>query len=116
MACGIEEFVKTATKEQKDVLFKIFKLGEQEQKLANEVNKIRDSVKSGIYSDGYGITVCEDADDVAVISAGPREKLENVRREIKNYMLKAVKLGMGDLGFIERNYEHYVGEPLPYKR
>ena len=31
---------------------------------------------------------------------------------MKGYMQRAVQIGMGNLGIIERNYEGYVGKPL----
>jgi hypothetical protein len=116
MATTIEDFMKTATEEQKGLLCNISDAAEQEQKCADEVNRIYSSMRSGLYSpDGYGVTVCEDEDDAMVISAGPRQKLGDAKKHLKEYMIEAVKLGMGHLGFIQRNYEHYVGESLPKK-
>ena len=110
----IEDFMKTATDEQKDLLFKIGETAEQEKKFADKINRIYGSISSGVYSpDGVGITVCEDEDDAMVISWEPREELERVKGQIKEYMKKAVELGMSNLGIIQRNYEHYVGESLP---
>ncbi len=119
MTKRIEEFIKTASKEQKSVLFKIHELGEQEQKLVEAYNKkiephqkaIRDTneLKDGQYAK----IIREDANDLALITTfDEREKLQNIRNEIKKYVMKAVELGMEDVGFIERNYEHYVGETL----
>lgn len=58
------------------------------------------------------ITVCEDEDDAMVISMGPRRELKRVKELMREYMKKAVDLGMGDLEIIQRNYKHYVGESL----
>ncbi len=116
MANTIEDFIGTATEEQKDVLRNIKRLGDQEHKLATEINNIYNSIDKGVYSpDGCSIAVCEDEDDARVISMGPRYKLSKVRDEIKDYMVKAVELDMDELGFIQRNYEHYVGEKIPEK-
>lgn len=120
MTKKIEEFIKTATKEQKDVLFKIHELGDQEQKLVETYNKKIESYQeiardANELKDGqYAKIIREDAHDSTLIkTVDEREKLQNVRNEIKDYVIKAVKLGMADVGFIERNYEHYVGEPIP---
>jgi hypothetical protein len=117
MVTTLEDFMKIATKEQKDLLIKIGEAAEQEKKSSDEVNRIHNSIKTGIYSSdgGLSVTVCEDEDDAMVISAGPRQKVGDAKKHLKEYMVEAVKLGMGHLGFIQRNYEHYVGEPLPKK-
>ncbi len=113
MSTSIESFMKTATKEQRDLLFQLSNTAEQENKYANKVNQIYNSMKKGIYSsDGFSVTVCEDAGDAMVISAGHRQELQRLRKEVKGCMEKAVELGMGHLGLIQRNYEHYVGKPL----
>ena len=66
----------------------------------------------GYSSDGLSVTVCEDKDDARIISLKSRQELQKIREQMKDYMTKAVKLGMAHLGIIQRNYEHYVGEPL----
>ncbi len=116
MVISIDDFMKTATSAQKKVLFNLIETGEKEKELSEEINRITGAISRGVYSsDGVGLTVCEDADDARVISSGSREKLETAREKMKTYMKKAVKLGMRDLGVIQRNYEHYVGEPIPVK-
>lgn len=113
MLISIEDFIKSATKEQKELLFKLSETAKQEKKLEDEINYIYNSIKSGTYSqNGHSITVCEDKDDASVISMKPREKLKGVKEQMKAYMEKAVELGMEDLGLIQRNYEHYVGKSL----
>ncbi len=113
MATTIEDFMKAASDEQKELLFKLSETVEQEQKYAEEVNRIYGSMRSGIYSlDGISVTLCEDEDDARVISFKPRQELQRVREQMKDYMKKAVELNMAHLGIIQRNYEHYVGEPL----
>lgn len=113
MATTIEDFMETATNEQKELLFKFSETAEQEQKYAEEINRIYGSMKSGVYSsDDMSVTLCEDEDDARSISFKPRQELQRVREQMKNYMKKAVKLDMAHLGLIQRNYEHYVGEPL----
>jgi len=110
----IEDFMRTATAEQIKLLSDICTTAEQEQRLANSLKRVRDSIPRGIHSsDGFGLTICEDEDDARVISAAERQKLQGVREQMKTYMQEAVRLGMGSLGIVQRSYEHYVGKPLP---
>jgi len=45
-----------------------------EKKYADEVNKIYDSIKSGVYSSDGAVTPCEDEDDAMVISMSPPDR------------------------------------------
>lgn len=111
MVTGIDEFLKTASVEQRSLLFKLADLAEKEKELSKKINSICSSVNTGIYSDGEGITVCENEDDMAIISLGPRLELKEVRDEIADLLKKAVTdLGMGDVGIIQRQYKNYVKE------
>ncbi len=116
MTTAIEDFMKAATDEQKDLLSKLSETAKQEKKYADEIDRISSSIKSGTYSpDGFSVTLCEDEDDAIVISMGPRYKLKRVREQMKIYMKEAVELGMSHLGIIQKNYENYVGESLPIR-
>ena len=109
----VEDFMKTATSEQKLLLHKIGVLAEEEKKYVDEINNINKSTESGIYSsDGLSVTVCEDKDDARILSMKPQENLKGVRKQIKISIEKAAEIGMEHLEFIQRNYEHYVGKPL----
>jgi len=111
MPIGLEEFLKTATQEQKVILFVLHDLAEKEHELANKINKIYSSANSwpGIYSDGETITLCEDEDDANIISIEPRRELIKVRNKIAELLKKAVNdLNMGDVGIIQRQYKNYV--------
>jgi len=112
MAIAIEDFMKTATAEQKDLLLKLGEAAKQEKKYVDKIKGIYDSIKSGVHSSDGCITLCEDEDDAMVISMRPRQELKRVREQVGTYMEKAVELGMGHLGIIQRNYEQYVGESL----
>ncbi len=113
MVTAIEDFIKTATDEQKDLLFKVGEAAKQEKKYVDEINRIYGSIKSGVHSpDGFSITLCEDEDDAVVISMGPRRELKRVKEQMRTYMKEAVELGMEHLGIIQRHYEHYIGESL----
>ncbi len=115
MPTSIEDFMKVATEEQRGLLFKLSGTAEQEKKCADEVNRIYGFIELGVYRDSSTVTLCEDGKDAFVISAAPRQELKRVRGQMKSYMINAIELGMGHLGIIQRNYEHYVGEPLPIK-
>jgi hypothetical protein len=111
----IDQFMEIATPEQAKLLREIVKGVRDEHKLAREIDGIYSApVQGGIYSgDGFSITPCEDEDDAAVISAKPRRDITHVRAQMKVYMQEAVELGMTNVGLIQRQYEHFVGEPLP---
>lgn len=110
---NLEQFLKNADENQKELLFHLGEAAKKEDELCKKINRVFNSIKSGVYSpDGFEIIVCKDQDDALIISAKDREELDNVRRTMKGYMIEAVKLGMKDLGIIQRNYQNYVGEEL----
>lgn len=109
MTIYLEEFLKTASTDQKKLLLDLQDMAEREQKLTEKIDNIVRSVDTGIYSNNTSITLCEDIDDIAAISAGPREELKIVRSQMANLLKKAVdELGMGDVGIIQRQYKNYV--------
>ena len=113
MAIGIEEFMKTASAEQKSLLFKLSDLAEKESELCKKIDRIYPSAskRPRIYSDSVGITLCEDADDANVISLGSKLELKEVRDEIATLLKKAVnELGMEDVGIIQRQYKNYIND------
>lgn len=113
MAIEIEEFMKTATQEQRQLLFDLSDLAEKEKELADKINKIYSVAGKwpGIYSDGEGITLCENEDDANVISIGHKMELKDVRNKIVILLKKAVgELDMKDVGIIQRQYKNYVNE------
>lgn len=109
MVIGIEEFLKVASTEQKQLLSDLADLAEKEQGLSEKINKIYSSIDKGIYSNGEGITLCENADDANVISIGTKLELKDVRDQIARLLKKAVdELKMEDVGIIQRQYKNYV--------
>lgn len=111
MVIGIEEFMKTAAPEQRQLLFDLSDLAEKEKDFADKINKIYSITNRwpGIYSDGKGITLCEDEDDANVISLGYKMELKEVRDKIVILLKKAVnELSMKDVGIIQRQYNNYV--------
>lgn len=110
---SIEEFMKIATNEQRNVLFELSDLAKREDELSKKINAIHDSVKNGVFMENGAIALCEDEDDAMVISIGPTMELKRIREQMKKCMRKAVQLGIGHLGLIQRNYTSYTGETLP---
>lgn len=113
MTIGIEEFLKIATPEQIQVLSDLSDLAEKESELAEKINSIYSTAKKwpGIYSDGNGITLCEDEDDARIISLEHRIELKEVKDKMAILLKKAVKqFNMGDVGIIQRQYPNYVKE------
>lgn len=113
MSIGIEEFMKIASEDQRSLLFRIADLAEKESELCKKINRIYSSVNKwpGIYSDGEGITLCEDADDANVISLGQKMELKEIRDKIARLLKRAVnELEMGNVGIIQRQYKNYVKE------
>ena len=114
MATDIEDFMKNATNEQRELLFSLVETAEKEQKIVDKINRIYGSIKNGVYSpNGIGITVCADEDDARVLSMKPMQELRVVKGQMKTYLKKAVELEMETLEIIKNTYEHYVGEPIP---
>ena len=113
MAIGIEEFMKIARPEQMQLLFNLSDLAEKEKELADNINKIYSAANKwpGIYSDGKGVTLCEDEDDANVISLSHKLELKDIRDKIVILLKKAVnELNMKDVGIIQRQYNNYVKE------
>lgn len=111
MTITVEEFMRTATTEQKQLLFDLSDLAKKENEIAGKINRIYDTVKYGIgvHEDETGITLCEDEDDANVISSGLRHELNSVRNQISELLKKAVsELGMSEVGIIQRQYKNYV--------
>lgn len=113
MTTNIEDFMKNATDEQRELLFSLVETAEKEQNIVDKINRIYGSIQNEVYSpDGIGVTVCADEDDARVLSIGPMQELRIVKEQMRTYLKKAVELEMGHLGIIKNTYEHYVGKPI----
>ena len=119
MTISIEEFMKKATKEQKQILFDLAELAKQE----NTVNKKYNEKIKPFYemakaanpmNDGqYTRIIKEDAEDFALIATREeRDELKIIKEKMKELYIKAIEMGLGELGIIQRNYEDCVGEPI----
>jgi len=117
----IEDFMKKATKEQKELLFSMSELAEQEKKVADTIEKKvaphrRNAENANELIDGqYAGIIRQDAQEYAVLATvNERKELNGIREKMKELMIKAVKnYNMGTVGIIQRNYKHYVGKPMP---
>lgn len=105
-----EELLKSLTKEQREVLYNLKVLAEEEKRLCDEINARRPT-ESGILMEGGAITVCEDEDDWKVITLGSRMKLEEVRNKIKQTLNEALDSGLARLGIIQRQCANYSVNP-----
>ena len=119
MVVSIEDFMEKATKDQKQVLFELAELSKQENATCEKYNKKiepyskmaegADPMKDGQYAK----IIREDAEDLALLTTKEeRDELKRIRGEMKVLYIKAVEIGMDDLGIIQRHYENYVGEPM----
>ncbi len=120
MPTSIDTFMKIASFDQKKLLFKMVEVGEKEAKATKVLNeklapfeKIYNNTNT--MKDGqYSKIIKEDTEDHALIATREeRDFLKNIRNQMKELYIKAVKMGMKDLGIIQRNYEHYIGSPIP---
>lgn len=120
MSTTIDDFMGTATQEQKDLLSSLCNLAEQEHKLVEIYNaKIKphqEAAKNAneIQDGQYAQVIREDANDLAILSTvEERKKLEKIRDQMRTQLKQAVEIDMGNLGIVQRQYEHYMGEPIP---
>lgn len=113
MTIGIKKFMEIATSEQIGLLSDLADLAEKEKDLADKITEIYSSANKWprIYSDGEGITLCEDEDDANVVSLRYKVELKEVRTKMATLFKKAVnELDMKDVGIIQRQYSNYVKE------
>ena len=128
MPITIENFRKTASSEQLMVLDRIIMLGEIEHHWATEFNDAHAPFKraADIERTYWGFQLTQIADlviDQEIAPSGNRaaapyqRKLDEVREKIAYlFQVATNELGMENLGFVQRNFHHYVGEPLSPSR
>ena len=113
----VDEFRRIATKPQWNLLMQITEYAEQEERIVNRIGGTRVAARIGRGTvsalGGLGVTVCEDDDDLRAIHGRDYTELERIRGEMKSCFLRAVELGMANVGIIARQYPNYVGKPLP---
>jgi len=112
MAALTEDVLKSLKPEQKDNLKKLSELADKEKQTYDKAEKI---FEKGSYLEDGAIAVCEDWDDFNVINAfRPSEKqhpvyreLMDVKGQIKQTLEESLRLGLGHLGFIQRQCKNY---------
>lgn len=120
----VDDFIKTATEKQKAVLFELSDLAEQEKNLVDAYNKkvaphIADASNASELIDGQGAqSIREDAGFYAHLATLDEQgKLKEVRAKMKSLLVSTVNdYGMANLGIVQRQYQNYVGKPLPKKK
>jgi hypothetical protein len=123
MPTTIEDFTKTATKEQKNLLLQLLEVHEKQEKLLQIYNKKvepyeKDARETSELKDGQMAHVIrEDAHDMALrVTYQERKELEEIKEQKKELLIKATeKYGMGHLGLIQREYKRYFRKSLPAK-
>ncbi len=105
-----EKLINSLSEEQRQILFTLTDLAEEEQKLVDEINARRPT-PSGILQIGGAITVCEDEDDWRVITMGLRQERRKVKEKIATNLNKALDSGLGFLGIIQRQCVNYDVKP-----
>jgi hypothetical protein len=103
----IEEVLKEAlTADERQLFFDLTDLAEKEEALCQKINGL-EPVPGGVLFRGGALVVCEDEDDFAVISAGPRNELKGVQKEMAALLGKLLDAGLGTLGIVQRQCENY---------
>ena len=128
MPITIEDFRKTASSEQLAVLDRIIMLGEMEHHWATKVNDAHVPFKRAAdrertfwgfqFAQIAELVVDQEIAPLGYRAAAPYQiALDEVRERI-SYLFQVAtnELGMENLGFVQRNFHHYVGEPLSPSR
>ena len=98
---------------QKEILVLLTVLTNREQDLARKINQESEGYQEAIENapdqfmrqDLYGSS--------KIATQRKKDELAELREEIRPLFLKAAKLDLSHLDFIQNNYQNYVGEPLP---
>ncbi len=105
---SIEEFLKIATSEQKQLLLDLHDNAQKEYDIIKKIKNVYESVGVGVCHIDGGISICENEDDADIISLRLRMGLETIRENIGTLLKKAVyELEMRNVGIIQRQYNNY---------
>ena len=125
MGITIAQFREFASPEQLRVLEDIIACAQREKALVDAVNDARqpyiEKAEKVRHFWGFGfsqvadLVVDQEIAPYSYAAARPqKEKLDSLRREMRCLFERGAKeLGMGRFALFERQYAHYVGEPLP---
>ena len=113
MAITIEEFIKTASDEQKRLFGELYDISEQSKNLQEHIQKVYLHLGADI-NRTYTFLPCGRLEDEAarMLTLQARAELIDFDVRLKELFIKGVDIGMGELGIIQRNYEAIVGEKL----
>ncbi len=106
-----EELVDSLPKEQQMLLFELASLAEKEKKIVDEINSKRPTADGILVLSGGAATVCEDEDDWRIITMNERQEWNRIKENIADNLNKALDLGLGFLGLIQRQCSNYGVKP-----
>jgi hypothetical protein len=79
-----------------------------EKKMIGMMNAIDSSLKRGVYDiNDKRVVIHNCKGEYEGVSSKYKEKLEGLRKQIREYILKAMELGMGDFEIIQESYKGY---------
>jgi len=120
----IEEFRKTATPKQIEVIDRLAKLHKEGLAARTDFEEVQDEIK-GWCSHIFQPSRCPQSylidaeleiwvDPLLPIKHECADKYQQIRKEMIQLLKRAVgELNMGHLGYVQRNYEKITGEPVP---
>lgn len=106
-----EEILGALSEEQKEVLSNLASLAQEEHRLAEKINSMRPTPSGILVLPGPALTVCENEDDWKVITIKERCQLKEIKGKIAGNLSKALDLGLGYLGLIQRQCANYGVNP-----
>ncbi|MEK7447411.1 MAG: hypothetical protein AAB632_01230 [Patescibacteria group bacterium] len=95
------ELIAELNEDQLNILGKLDELTTKGAELEKQIAARRPNA-SGVFNDGYAVTICEDEDDFIIITAGLRHELDGVVKETRKVLGDAIMNGLSHLGIIQR--------------
>ncbi len=116
----LDDFFPIATEAQQEVLISLIDLSNQEEQLEEQINKTQKPYERSagqmselVHGHIAGASRQDYHEQAMFATVNDRQALKQVKANLKTILQTAVELGMGHLGIIQRNYESYVGKPIP---
>lgn len=125
MVLTLEDFRKQGAPEHLALIERILSLSDEEHRLTRSINAIveewqrtvdRTTTFYGLEFSQLTVLIAEQEiyPDIKRRTASDRQKLAEVKRQMGSLFQAAAQYPcMHDLGFVQRNYEHYADRPLP---
>lgn len=105
---AFEEIVSKLNEEQREILTELGELGKKEQELMHIIDKTHQNIEViGFEKNRAPIMISQDQDFVHLLTIGPLSELLDIRKNIKDKLNKALNLGLGDLGVVQRASKIY---------